>query len=152
MNLGAIREALADKVRSYVSHAIEVKAYDGLVAPPLVRVLPGSPYVVHWGPGGGDNALTFGADGLSEVNYVISIVVPHSAGSPESSQMIVDRLLSIGDGEFSSLFDAVMESPRTLGGLVEDVVAFQASSDVTDEATSATVEVLVLVRKGGAQV
>lgn len=153
MNLAAIRDALADKINAYISPErpnVNVRGYEGMAPLPVIEVAPDDPYVIHWRE---DGELTFGANGISQINLRVQIYVPATAGVRDMAQRVVDDLLSIGTSNPGSVFDAVMEAPRTLGGLIEDMRASHATTTPpSDNGVSATVFVQIYARKGGAQV
>jgi len=147
LDLAAIHEALAAQVRAYIADDWNVAAYpmSGMERP-LIEVWPGSEYVSPW--------ETMSGTGIVAVGLRLVMTI---GGDWETDFLQITRALSIGTDNGTSLVDAVM-SDKTLGGLVETMIAARPDSPMTwtpgnaDALTTAEVPVVVYVRKEGAKV
>ncbi len=146
VSLREIREALAAQIEAYVSRDVNGYPYGtgGLIGTRCVVIAPAGDYVSYFG--------TFGEDGLADLRLEVK-VIPTNATTIDA-QIALDDYLSIGQGNASSVVDAV-HSDRTLGGLVEDCVCLTASGPGDPEGLaeiSGTLYVRIIFRKEGAQV
>jgi len=143
LSLRAIREAFADSLRERVE-GFNVSAYpgDGRSTPRISIFASGSDYVDYW--------LSFGSAGLAGIHY--ELWVETSAADDASAQMVLDAVLSAGDGNENSLIDAIREN-NTLDGLVDDIVptTSRIAQFGADGPIGAVVTVDVLIRKQGAE-
>ncbi len=78
---------------------------------PCIDIMPGSPFVGY--------QRSFGANGLAEVAFDLTVVLPVTAGWDDAYTRMF-RLL--GTGDESSIFDLLAADP-TLGGVVGDATA-----------------------------
>lgn len=144
MNLEAIRDALAAKVKAYITDAeFEVDGYPGLRMAPVIAVTPGDDYIGYW--------ESFSGAGYGRVSYEVSALVPNVSGEWDAAERVADRLLSVGSEHPNSIADAIMQTPRTLGGLVADMITRNGSITRTADGVVATVTVDCTAKKVGAR-
>ena len=131
----AIRVALADQIRDYVSADINVYPH-GMRNPdnPSIQVVAAAEHIAYIG--------TMGANGVGDM--MLELLVSTSSQDDESEMRLLCELLSAGTGYESSLFDAV-HSDRTLGGVVTDAVVL-AANDVVEGDPEAPASVRVPVQ------
>jgi hypothetical protein len=147
LDLDAILRALAAKIKANIADDWNVYAWPGTEAPtlPFIELRPGPGFLQPWG--------TMTSSGLAEISLVLHLEV--AAGNAETAFKRICRALSVGTGHDTSLIDAVMLPPRTLGGLVEDMIAAppDAAVEWSDEfpSTTADIPVRVYARKQGAE-
>ena len=149
VNLEAIHVALAAKVKAYIDDDWNVHPHPQPGGKqPRIELVPGEGYLSPWESGT--------ASGLAALS--LDLRATFDGGGYESEFKRATRCLSIGTNNGTSLIDAVMDEPRTLGGLVADMIAAPPGSPATwapgseEQATVVTVPVVVYVRKTGAKV
>lgn len=136
-----VRDALGAQLRSELGGDINVDVDNEGKPPPVVRLFLGSPPVQYWG--------TFGANGLHEVRFLLTI---DPAGNDRSAVRRLDEYLSVGTGNGRSVIDALL-SDVSLGGIAQTlrVDGFDYGESLEpDPSVTATLEVLVTLKKQGA--
>lgn len=113
MDLRAIREAVADRLATVPGVRPSPFPPDSISSggATLVVLAPAEQYVSY------QEAF---AKGLAVVRLVVSPYIPMA--DPRSAFAELDALLSSGTGESRSLIDALMDTDRSLGAVVGDVV------------------------------
>jgi hypothetical protein len=138
LTLATIREALATTIRNGVNRQVTVTAYPADVPPPAITIEPDSgDYVDYW--------LSFAGAGLAAVRF--ALVVEPGGNDPKSAAIALDDFLSAGQGNGSSVIDAVM-ADRTLGLAGCDCVITAAEVDAAT--ITARLSVTVHISKIGA--
>ncbi len=141
----AIRVALADQIRAYISADINVYP-NGRRNPanPSIQVLADSEYISY--------IETFGAAGQGIMR--LRLLIETTATDDDSEFALISQLLSVGTNKGASVPDAVM-SDRTLGGAVADCIVLFASDPVEgdpDRPSGVTIPVQIVFSKIGAKV
>lgn len=136
LTLSAIREALAAQIVAYTERAVNAKPYrvGGTPTRQVVIEPDVGDYIDYWVTQGGPI-------GLARVRLVV-VVEPDN--TDESARRRLDDFLSVGQGNGSSIVDAVM-SDVTLGGLVE--TCHIRAAQVNDSIVFARLAIEVHVRK-----
>ncbi len=113
MDLRAIREAVAERLSTVPGVRPAAFPPDSISSggATLVVLAPAETYV---------NYQEAFAKGLAVVRLVVSPYIPMA--DPRSAFNELDALLSSGTGESRSLIDALMDTDRSLGAVVGDVV------------------------------
>ena len=146
LQLGPLREAIADQIRQYVARGTHVAPYQIGDEYPMIEVRPGEGLYV-------DYTDTFGAAGYAEVH--LDIVIICRGGGLEDNQRALDDYLSMGTGNGSGVVEAL--NSAELNGLCDDIRGedgrIQAVDvTVTSEQASARIPIVVIVKKVGATV
>jgi hypothetical protein len=143
LDLTEIRTALATQIVDGVADGLNGYPYPKAApALPAVEIHAGEPYVNYH--------VTFGEAAHMDVQLEIQLLIPR--GDHETSQQIVDRLLSTGGGATSSVIDAV-EADKTLGGTVQSAhIQFAEKPEAVDlggqvPAWRVRMPVLILMRR-----
>jgi hypothetical protein len=142
VDLVAIRQALADQIKAGLDDDTNVYPYP--VAdpqPPSITIYPNtSTYFSYWG--------TFGPNGNADLMFTLKIDV--AAQDMPSMSIKIDRYLAVGDGNASSVVDAVM-SDRTVAGTVGDCVVLAATvGDPDTSPGTAELDVQIILSKQNA--
>jgi hypothetical protein len=146
LQLTPLREAIAAQIKLYIQRDANVFPYQVGDDFPLIEIrYPDGTYV--------DYTNTFGATGISEVHLDVVITCK---GSGDDAQRVLDDYLSMGDGNGSSVVEAIC-ADKTFGGLAETCRGVNGGFEVVDatdgvEGASARIPIVVLVRKVGATV
>lgn len=140
LTLSTIREAIAAQIVGYTQRAVNAKAYrvGGTPTRQVVIEPDVGDYIDYWVTQGGPV-------GLARVRLVI---VVEADNADESARRRLDDFLSVGQGNGSSIVDAVMSDP-TLGGLVD--TCHIRSAQVNDNLVVARLGIEVHVHKIGAE-
>jgi hypothetical protein len=147
LTLSAIRDALAAQIRANIDRSVTVHARNpGGRSGRNIVITPETDYIEY--------ALTMGPNGQADVFFAIDIECP--AAQLDSAQIALDDFLSVGQGNTSSVVDAIQAGRDTvngaLGGLVADVVCLTADGPNLDaDPITARLHVHVIVHKIGAQ-
>lgn len=142
-DIQAIRRALAEQIRAGIADDTDVFAYPSEdPPPPSIAVWPGSGEYVNY-------FTTMGPNGNADLMFRLRVEV--MADSIESMQIKLDRYLGSGDGNDSSIVDAVM-ADRTLAGTVGDcVVLTGVMGDPDTEPNIAWLPVQIILSKQNAE-
>jgi hypothetical protein len=136
LTLSAIREALAAQIVAYTQRGVNAKPYrvGGTPTRQVVIEPDIGDYIDYWVTQGGPV-------GLARVRLVIVI---EADNADEHARRRLDDFLSVGQGNGSSIVDAVM-SDVTLGGLVD--TCHIRAAQVNDTIAIARLAIEVHVRK-----
>lgn len=147
VDLVAIRQALATQIRAALDDDTNVYPYP--VAdpqPPSVTIYPHpSTYFYYFGGPTG----TFGPNGNADLMFQLRVDV--TAQDMPSMSIKIDRYLGVGDGNNSSIVDAVM-ADRTLAGTVGSCAVLSAVVGDPDTAPgTAQLDVSIILSKQNAE-
>ena len=143
LTLSMIREALAKQIKDNVSRECNVKAYrvGGNPGYPLITIAPQLDYLDYW-------LTSTDATGnrVSQARFTI-IVQPGKPGedglADESARRRLDDFLSVGQGNGSSIADAVMRDV-SLGGVV--ATCQLSDVEVDDDTATARIPIAITTR------
>lgn len=142
LTLRQIRVALADQISNHLARPTNVTAYVETDQYPLIELRPPAGDFISYFESMGSNGA---ADFLLDIHIFV-------AGTGRSAQEALDDYLSVGEGNTSSVVDAVM-SDKTLGGLVQTIRLLNATGYLRfPEGCSARLPCEIVLFKRGAQV
>ena len=132
LTIGTIREALADQIDNYLERDSNVYARPvGDVQYPAITVdFPDGEYV--------DYQETMTGYGVSAVRFII--VVETAGMDREAASIAIDDYTSAGQGNTSSIFDAIL-SDVTLGGVVATTMVSSPTVDRFTQVAEFPVEI-----------
>lgn len=141
LDIGPIRQALADQIQNNIDRRTNVYRYSTAWALPAVTIEPSDPFVSVF--------ETMGPDGQSDIELDVCIYAV--AAVLDDAEMAIDDYLSIGNGNNSSVVDAI-HADLTLGGLVESCkcLTVGAPTVLATGVVQVRLHVQIILRKVGA--
>lgn len=121
LNPEAVREALAQQLANNIQRGVGVHAYAPMIDPNDVPAYPAI-LIGHADPST-QYEVTFGPRGIATMHLEVEVRTQSADGV--SAERLLDQLWAAGDGQSSSVFDA-LNTARDLGGVVSTMTIVSA--------------------------